>query len=303
MCLEAEKLSSDAVCSVLTVDRAGLLHPLAGPSLPAKYSAALDGLATGPNAGSCGTAAYLRTEVTVTDIETDPRWADYKHLALPFGLLACWSQPILDTAGEPIGTFAFYYRERRGPTPLEKEIIRHCIHLCVIAIDRHQRVIEHERRAFSDALTGLANRAAFNVALSALNCDVAGGWGLLVLDLDNLKIVNDTFGHHAGDRLLRIASERVASVVKPARAFRIGGDEFAIILQPAEDTLDLEQTAERILAALAEPAQCDGHIVVPRATIGGAVVSAGETVAERVRQNADYALYHAKETGRGGVVL
>jgi len=302
LCLEAEKLAPSVICSILTVDSAGFIHPLAGPSLSPDYSTALDGVATGPNVGSCGTAAHFRTEVAVTDIETDPRWAAFKHLALPLGLRACWSSPILDAAGLPIGTFAFYYRKRRGPTEVEREIVRQCVHLCTIALDRHQRMIEHERRAFADVLTGLSNRAAFNVALSALDCEVPGAWALLVLDLDNLKVVNDTFGHQSGDCLLKTAGERIAAEAAPNPAFRIGGDEFATILHAKDAPLDLERTAEQILSALAEPCDCAGHIVVPRATAGGAILSAGDRVAERVRQNADFALYHAKETGRGGFV-
>lgn len=302
MCVEAEKLAPGVICSVLTVDKAGILHPLAGPSLPISYSASLDGLAIGPDTGSCGIAAYCREEVTVTDIESDTRWADFRHLALPLGLRACWSRPILNVAGDAIGTFAFYYRECRGPTQQEREIVQHCVHLCVIAIDRHQRVVEHERRAFNDSLTNLANRAAFDVALAKLDLTQPGNWGLLVLDLDNLKVVNDTFGHHAGDCLLRTAGARIAAASAGGKAFRTGGDEFAIILEACQGKLDLESSAERILAALAETADCGGHIVVPHATIGGAVFGAGDGVAERVRQNADFALYHAKETGRGGFV-
>lgn len=302
MCQEAEKLAPDVICSVLTVDRGGFIHPLAGPSLPAAYSAALDGISIGPNVGSCGTAAYLAVDVAVTDIATDRRWVAFKDLALPLGLRACWSSPILDAEGKALGTFAFYYRECRGPTELEREIVRNCIHLCAIALDRHQRVVEHERRAFTDALTGLGNRAAFNAALGALRCDIPGVWALLVLDLDNLKIVNDTFGHQAGDYLLRTAGDRIAAKIAPARTFRLGGDEFAIILQSPDALRDLDHTASRILAALDAPADCDGHIVAPRATIGGAVLAAGDRVAERVRQNADFALYHAKETGRGGFI-
>ncbi|MEG3176169.1 bifunctional diguanylate cyclase/phosphodiesterase [Sphingomonas sp. RB3P16] len=157
-------------------------------------------------------------------------------------------------------------------------------------------------RAFIDALTGMANRAAFDAALAELDCNVLGQWAILVLDLDNLKVVNDTFGHHAGDRLLQTASTRIAAEVGADRAFRIGGDEFAILLQARDTPLDLERSAERILGALVEPAECGGHTVVPRATVGGAVLSAGDRVPERVRQNADFALYHAKETGRGGFV-
>lgn len=302
LCLEAEKLAPGAICSILTVDNSGIVHPLAGPSLPSTYSVALDGLKIGPATGSCGTAAYLRSEVTVTDIEADSRWDDYRHLALPIGLRACWSSPILDAAGESAGTFAFYYRECRGPTEAEREIVRHCVHLCAIALDREHRMHVHRQRAFTDALSELPNRAAFNAALGTLDCGKAGDWALLVIDLDNLKVVNDTFGHHAGDCLLKVAAQRIATAVAPDATFRIGGDEFSVILQSADRLADLERTAEKILAVLAEPAQCAGHMIIPRATIGGAVLSPGDRVAERVRQNADFALYHAKETGRGGFV-
>jgi diguanylate cyclase (GGDEF)-like protein len=302
LCDEVETLLGNVSCSVLTVDAAGLLHPLAGPSLPEAYSQALDGVKIGPAVGSCGTSAYLGVDVAVTDLETDPRWANFKHLAQPHGLRACWSSPIINAQGVTVATFAFYYRERRGPTDFEKDLVHSCLHLCLIAIDLHHRVVEHQRRAFTDALTGLPNRAAFNAVLLKLDSRLPEGCALFVLDLDNLKVVNDTFGHHAGDCLLRIASDRIAAAILPDRIFRIGGDEFAIIIESAEALLDLDGTAEKILEALAIPGECDGHVVVPRATIGGAILSIDEPAVDRVRQNADFALYHAKETGRGGFV-
>ena len=302
MCLEVENLVPNVICSILKVDLAGYIHPLAGPSLPSSYSAALNGLKIGPRTGSCGAAAYSLAEVAVVDIATDDRWDDFKHLALPLGLKACWSSPIIGADGTVIGTFAFYYRDCRGPTVAERAIVQQFIHLSVIALDRHQRVVEYERRAFTDALTGLANRAAFNKALDMLKCDVPGDWALFVLDLDNLKVINDTFGHQAGDCLLQIAGERFADAVSPNPVFRIGGDEFAAIIHSESALRDLQGTADRILSMFAEPADCAGNLVSPRATIGGAVISAGDRVAERVRQHADFALYHAKETGRGGFV-
>ena len=302
LCHEVETLLPDVVCSILTVDRAGMLHPLAAPSLPDGFAAAIDGLSIGPAVGSCGASAFLCAPIAVTDIDTDPRWADYRHLTAPIGLRACWSSPIPNAQGAAIGTFAFYYRDRRGPTALEQQIVTCCLHLCVIAIERQQRVIEHERRAFNDALTGLPNRAAFDAALAGLRCETAGAWALFVIDLDNLKVVNDTFGHHAGDCLLRIASERIADAALPNRTFRIGGDEYAVIVDARETLRDLDAAADAILHALSAPTECGGSVVVPRATIGGAVLSAGERTPERVRQNADFALYHAKESGRGGFV-
>lgn len=302
LCIEVERLAPDAICSILTVDAAGLLHPLAAPSLPEAFSNALDNCPIGPEVGACGSAAYHRTSVGVTDIQSDGRWAAYKQLALPLGLRACWSSPILNGEGAVIGTFALYFRECRPPSDHEREIVRHCVHLSVIAIERHHRVVEHERQVYTDTLTGLQNRAAFEAALAELPCDVPGRWALLMIDLDNLKTVNDTFGHHAGDCLLKAASDRIARQTLPDRMFRVGGDEFAIILQSPDALRDLTAFAELLQTALSAPANCSSHSIVPRATIGGAVLSAGERVAERVRQNADFALYHAKESGRGGFV-
>lgn len=152
LCHEVEALVPGIICSVLTV-KCGRLYPLAGPSLAAHYSSALDGLEIGPLVGSCGTAAYFEQAVTVTDIETDPRWYNFKDLIKPLGLKACWSTPIFSEQ-RVIATFAFYYRENRGPTHLEQEIVKACVHLCSIAVERHERVLERNRLAYVDALTG-----------------------------------------------------------------------------------------------------------------------------------------------------
>lgn len=302
LCREIEDLVPSVVCSLLTVDAAGLLHPLAAPSLPDHYSAALDGVAIGPKAGSCGTAAYLRRSVAVTDIASDERWAPFRELALPLGLKACWSTPICDDRGRVLGTFAFYYRECRGPSALEEQLVVTCVHLCSIALERHARVMERERLANVDALTGLANRLSFNNAISKLSCDEPGAWALFVADLDNLKVVNDTFGHQTGDALIRVVAGRIEEACRPDRVFRIGGDEFAIIVLDENGLADLDALARRVLDAVGAPAECNDHLIQPRITIGGAVVSAMDRLVETVRQNADFALYHAKEMGRGRFV-
>jgi diguanylate cyclase (GGDEF)-like protein len=302
LCAEVERRLNGVLCSVLLVDRDGILHPLSGPSLPPQYSAALDGLIVGPETGSCGAAAYFGESIGATDVETDPRWANFKDLALRFGLRACWSSPIRGEGGRVIGTFAFYYRQKQGPGPMERRIVDTCVNLCAIAIERHDRVQERERKAYVDDLTLLPNRAAFNAALAGLSCDRPGEWGLLVVDLDNLKIMNDTFGHGSGDCLLQIVARRMSDCAAPDSAFRLGGDEFAVLVQAPEALRDIDRAAAALLETLGQPADCAGNVVVPRATMGVAVVSAGDRAPETVRQNADFALYHAKETGRGGFV-
>lgn len=301
LCLHVERLLPGASCSVLTVDRGGLIHPLAAPSLPESFSAAFEGLLVGPHVGSCGTAAYLGVPVAVQDIAHDPKWEKFKDPALALGLHACWSTPVV-TAGLAQGVIGVYHGELRGPDADEQSVLELSAQLLTIALERQERVLDRERRAYLDGLTGLPNRAAFNAAIDQLPCEQPGAWALLIVDLDNLKVINDTFGHHAGDALIRTAGQRMAAAAAPDHVFRIGGDEFAIIIQSDDTLRDLDGSASRIMSAVACAADCAGHMIVPEATMGGAVLSIGDGDPDNVRQNADFALYHAKETGRGGFV-
>ena len=127
------------LCSILLLDEpAGRLRHGAAPSLPAAYASAIDGAAIGPSVGSCGTAAFTKKRVIVESIADDPLWAGFKGLALPHGLRACWSTPILSAAGAVLGTFAMYYRERRGPRAEELAWVGAATHLAAIAIVREQ---------------------------------------------------------------------------------------------------------------------------------------------------------------------
>ncbi len=256
----------------------------------------------GPEMGSCGAAAYLRTPVAIEDVEHDPRCAKVAKLLSGLGLKACWSVPVGDAAEATIGVVAIYYPELCGPGETDRAVMASCIELCEVALRRHVRVEDRERRANVDALTGLPNRSAFNAAMAGLSCDVPGSWALFIVDLDNLKVINDTFGHLAGDALIRTAASRISRAMSPDVTFRLGGDEFAIIVQNHAALIDLDATAEAIFSTLEVPSDCEGHMVVPKATIGGAVVGPGDVSAMVVNQNADFALYHAKETGRGGFV-
>ena len=305
MCGFIEVRFRGVICSVLMVDRSGTLHPLAAPSLPDAYSRSLTNLAIGPNAGSCGTAAYTGKPVEVTDIATDYRWAPYpafQAATQSLGLKACWSSPLVDTSGIVLATFALYFDEARGPTAEERDAVTVCLHLCDLAFARHQRVIERERRANTDALTTLPNQGSFARALAHLKCNDPGAWALLLIDLDNLKVVNDTFGHAVGDKLLQDVASRLARFALPDSAFRVGGDEFAVLIKDPERLRELAGTASAVAQMLAVPVEYEHFSLVPEATMGGAVVSGNECGPDAVRRNADLALYHAKETHRGGFV-
>jgi PAS domain S-box-containing protein len=157
-----EQQMPDMLGSILLLDTDGLrLRHGAGPSLPREYMAAIDGAAIGPLAGSCGTAAYQNEAVYVEDIATDPRWVDYKDLALPHGLRACWSTPIRSADGRVLGTFAMYFRTPGMPREEHLALVDIATQLASIAIVRantEQALRDSESRfhAFMDAAPAIA---------------------------------------------------------------------------------------------------------------------------------------------------
>ena len=116
-----------------------------------------------------------KIRVEVTDIETDPLWEDYKHLALPLGLRACWSSPIKAADGRVIGAFAFYYPRPRGPTQLERQVVSTCLHLCMIALENEETRSRAYEQAYTDPLTHLPNRARFQQRIGEIRDFIAEG--------------------------------------------------------------------------------------------------------------------------------
>ena len=127
-------------------------------------------------------------------------------------------------------------------------------------------------------------------------------FGLMLIDIDNLKVVNDTLGHGVGDALIETVGRRLAEVVGQGMPARIGGDEFAVLLPDCGKAIRLRSAALGILAAMAPAFEHDGHSIVPSVTIGAALAGEDGDDAGTLRQNADFALYHAKATRRGGYV-
>ncbi|MEN5298501.1 GGDEF domain-containing protein [Brucella sp. TWI559] len=303
LCLGIEGLILNARTMICSVDQEGMLHMLAAPNLPDSYGYSFNGIVVGPNVGSCGRAIYYKVPVVVSDIENDPKWASYKQLALPLGLLACTSIPILSDTGDALGALAVYFDEKHTPSAAEQEIIDIAVGLCKLAMMREMRILNYERRATVDIQTGVANRTAFDDALSQLRCELPGSWALFVIDIDNLKVTNDTFGHEVGDVLINTIATRIAAALSPDITFRTGGDEFTVIIQNHKALYDLDHAADLVFEALSSPVHCDGQTILPRVTIGGAVLAALDTHPQTVRRNADFALYHAKENARGSFVL
>jgi PAS domain S-box-containing protein len=145
-------------CSILLLHRDGKhVRHGAAPNLPETYVKAVDGAPIGPRNGSCGTAMYLRRPVVVTDVMTDPLWADYRNLARICGVTACWSTPILSPQGDVLGSFAMYPEEKRGPRPEEERLTSIATHIAGIAIGRQR---QHEILRERDARISLAAESA-----------------------------------------------------------------------------------------------------------------------------------------------
>ncbi|TLS78433.1 PAS domain S-box protein [Mariprofundus erugo] len=128
------------LASILLLDDDGKhLHAGAAPSLPEAWNQAIDGAMIGPEAGSCGTAAFRNERVIVEDIATNPLWSNYRDGALAFELKACWSEPIRSADGRVLGTFAMYYHAPCSPTEGDIELIESVASLTSIAIENYRR--------------------------------------------------------------------------------------------------------------------------------------------------------------------
>jgi diguanylate cyclase (GGDEF)-like protein len=303
LCRRAEAMCPDVVCSVLRADlSANCLYPLASPSVPKAIQDATEYVPIGPGIGSCGNTAFYGEPTEATDISTDPHWESFRDMFLHNGLRACWSSPIKGRSGEVLGTFAFYYREPRGPNMLERQIVEACVHLCALAIDHdnsHSRILT---LAYRDPQTDLPNRTAFQQHTCAVLQQIPGTGHALALhyiDLDNFKSINDTLGHVVGDQLLRAVGERfVAACQNNEYIARLGGDEFAVLQFPFKTSENIDGLAEKLLACFDDPFEVEGRKIAISASIGIARAPNDSDNFTDLLRRADVALYRAKSFGR-----
>jgi PAS domain S-box-containing protein len=152
LCRAMDALTPGVVSTVLLMDPDGQrLWPGAGPRFPAALKPAISPWPVGPGRGACGTAAFLKERVVISDVTTDPRWPDdYRALAVSHGLRASWSQPLVTSAGTVLGTFAMYYAEPRVPAAADLELIEAAGRIALIAIqlERSQAALRESEGRF-----------------------------------------------------------------------------------------------------------------------------------------------------------
>jgi PAS domain S-box-containing protein len=206
-----ESQSADMYCSVLVLQDDGRrLRHCAAPRLPEAYIRAIDGLAIGPSAGSCGTAAFRRSAVMVEDIATDTLFTDFRALAAEHGLRACWSMPIFDVQHRMLGTFAVYRKEPGLPTEHHRRLIDIGIHMAAICLSRHEteRLLRDQASILDKAgdaiaITDSQNRVTF------WNQSAARTFGWTANEAIGREDV-DLFGHNASAEIqaARSATEK-----------------------------------------------------------------------------------------------
>lgn len=286
-------------CSVLLLDDevAPRLRHGGGLRLTGLDETAVDELFTEVPGGPSAQAAVI-----AADLVTDRRWARCRDTVLTLGLRTCWSSPVVAAgAGRALGVLAVYCEEGHCPGEKDWELLDRAANVAALAIRRHRDLEELAHRAIHDPLTGAANRTLvadrLGHALQRLKRDRTKV-AVLYLDLDRFKVLNDRYGHDAGDNVLVELTERLRSVVRPGDTVaRLGGDEFVVLCDPVVGEVEAVGVADRVAHAVTEPFLVEGNEVHLTASVGIAFARDGDT-AETVLGHADAAMYQAKERGK-----
>ena len=210
-----EDLMPASQCSILLLDDEGALRHGAAPTLPAAYSAAIDGLVPGPVAGSCGTAVHLGEPVMAVDVTTDPRWEQFRELATRHQLRACWSSPIR-CRSQVVGTFAVYHREPYEPDDRDAELVSRFTHLASLAVEHDQASNEREARHQADLARQIAERAnlAKSQFVTALSHELRTPLQAITGFTENLQTLDlSPDQRHAALERIGLASTHILSIV------------------------------------------------------------------------------------------
>jgi signal transduction histidine kinase len=253
-----EGQSPEMLCSVLLLsDDGNHIRHGAAPSLPDDYVKAIDGAPIGPKHGSCGTAMYRGKPVVVTDILVDPLWEDYRALAAPAGLRACWSTPIMSPRGKVLGSFAMYYRRPQTPTGAEARLTDVATHIAALAIE-HQRTREALARTQAE-LAQCAQVTGMRELARSIGQELNQTLGAIVENadrgLESLK-ENKPEPEQLRAALTNISSDARQTIEIIARIRALAKDSA-----PQKVTLNLSQLVSDVLSLVAYEAQRE-HITL-----------------------------------------
>ncbi|MDQ1532457.1 MAG: hypothetical protein QOF28_218, partial [Actinomycetota bacterium] len=241
----------------------------------------------------------------VADAVADPGALAFADFAAALGIVASWSVPIeLPNRNAVAGTMTLLFATADDDRALHRPLVDRIVSLAAVAIEQAQAREELEHRAFHDELTGLPNRALLNDRLThALQRSPRRDAAVAVVffDLDRFKLVNDSLGHDAGDRLLIQVARRLRAKLRASDTVgRLGGDEFVVLVDDVHSDGDAHAAVQRVVDILEQPFEVDGETIFVSASVGVALARDVAHAADVLRE-ADDAMYRAKQRGRGSV--
>jgi diguanylate cyclase (GGDEF)-like protein len=298
--LSVENEIPNSLCSILLVDSRGeKLTVGAAPSFPDYFNNAVDGVSIGRGNGICSHTAHTGLRTDVEDVQTQQIAAPIMSVAAKANLTSCWSEPIIHSEGNVLGTFAVYYREKMERSVQDYSLIEQCIHLARIAIWRKKSERIIWKQANYDSLTNLPNRNMLRKHVETTIEDALREdkqFTLALLDLNNFKEINDTLGHDIGDSILIEAARRIKKELSEHDLVaRLGGDEFVIILKNMRDIFSTHSICEKLLKSLSTPYYVKQEKVYCTASIGVASYPFDARELNGLLINADQAMYIAKK--------
>jgi len=297
-----ETIFADKFCSIHLVDKTGeRLRLAAAPSLPEAYSRSMEMVPIGPGMGSCGSAAWSKQTVIISDVWSDPSCTSWSETARVSGIRSCWSLPVLSASEQVLGTFAVFSKHVYVPDQEQVKVVEMLSFLLGEIIEKYQAGLRMERLAYMDPLTSLPNRRYFierlDQALSAAESERTNVC-VLFLGLDWFKPINDTFGHEMGDRVLQVVSRNIREALPQNKVLaRMDGDEFAV-LSRIERIEEAELLCKQLLRIMEEPLYYAGHLFHISASIGISLFPDHGCRAEDLIQHADIAMCQVKSNGK-----
>ncbi|MCC7175156.1 MAG: EAL domain-containing protein [Bryobacterales bacterium] len=285
---------------VVMLRQHGRLVPASAASLPAELLRDLEDLPIEASRASCAAAASEARIVVARDLARTGMHPSFRE----HGIRSSWSAPVFSGEGSVVGTVAVYQRAEAEPNADQTGLLEMAGRLASLCLEQRDLNQKLAFRAQHDSLTGIVNRACFEERLKlaiAAARRAKRPLGILSVDLDRFKSVNDTLGHAAGDALLQGVARRMQACLRETDVLaRWGGDEFAVGLLDPGCRTDVETVARKLADSLHPPFQLDGHQVSISATIGVSVYPEDGHDLQSLMRTADRELYKGKQDGGGG---
>ena len=286
-------------CAVLLAQGRERYEVGAAPSLFPDELATLSQVAT-DDTEFLATRAWRESEALVAPDLDSTDLVTMRRVATILGARACWSVPIaVDRSAAASGVIDLYHPDAVHPRPEEWSVLRLAARLVALTLEHQARRTQLHHRAEHDGMTGLRNRRAIEERLGAL-VGRRGGGAVMVLDIDRLKLVNDSFGHAVGDELIRSVAARLNEFERPGVTVgRMGDDAFVLVLDESAEA-SASELAEQVQQRLRVPLRMGPRELSVTSSIGVTLLRGAMSV-DAVLRDADLALYDAKAAGRDTV--